>query len=150
MLAYKDLTRRRDPETRLCLFCGVPSAKEKPRLPKRTGRELDRVRHLRSPVSPSAPIPQRCIRFHRRGEAALTISVLFVTCANCIRAISVEIQWRLVRTFVHRYGGCSHVSCEENLKAKASWKDPTGIGDRRVVVSTDKRRACGNSRNLSR
>src|SRR5262249_20843125 len=70
MLAYKDLTRRRDPETRLCLFCGVPSAKEKPRLPKRTGRELDRVRHLRSPVSPSPPIPQRCLRFHWRGEAA--------------------------------------------------------------------------------
>jgi hypothetical protein len=33
MLAYKDLTRRRDTETRLCLFCGVPSGstKEEPR-----------------------------------------------------------------------------------------------------------------------
>jgi hypothetical protein len=25
MLAYKDLTRKRAPETRLCVFCGVPS-----------------------------------------------------------------------------------------------------------------------------
>jgi hypothetical protein len=33
MLAYKDLTRRRDLETRLCLFRGVPKRlyKEEPR-----------------------------------------------------------------------------------------------------------------------
>src|SRR5262249_25022410 len=32
-----------------------PRFKEKPRLPKRAGLELDRVRPLKSPVSPSAP-----------------------------------------------------------------------------------------------
>jgi hypothetical protein len=36
---------------------------EKPRLPKKTGPELDRVRPLTSPVSPSAPNPARCIWF---------------------------------------------------------------------------------------
>ena len=29
MLAYKDLTRRRNTETRLCLLCGVPSDRKR-------------------------------------------------------------------------------------------------------------------------
>ena len=46
--------------------------------------------------------------------------------------------------------GCCHVSCESNLKAKASWQDSTGIGRSRVVINADKRRACGNRWDLSR
>src|SRR5262249_36131177 len=34
------------------------------------GLKWDRVRHLKVPVSPSPPIPKRCIRFQWRGEAA--------------------------------------------------------------------------------
>src|SRR6516164_5407290 len=32
------------------------------------GLKVDRMRHLKAPVSPSPPIPQRCIRFQWRGS----------------------------------------------------------------------------------
>src|SRR5262245_50028034 len=45
--------------------------KEKPRLPQRTGLELDRVRHSKSPVSPSPqPTALNLVPMARRGRAS--------------------------------------------------------------------------------
>jgi hypothetical protein len=44
------------------------SAEESPGLPERTGLEVDRVRHLKSPASPAQSNPRAAFRFPRTGD----------------------------------------------------------------------------------